>query len=415
MQRSTERILLALLLSLTAVYAIAEEVTLTTYYPSPRGVYQELRAMGNLGVGTMTPQEELHVAGNQNDREGVLVTNATTGNNASATLQFGDGTNPPLLSLGLDRRPPNPVSGTEPFLWVGDNSDLRFGVNGPPNREVMRLTRSADVGIGIANPAARLDVFGDGNTFVDFRVNGRMKTGDANNAGGVWLDGAETMFVGARDANSLGFWTSGQLWNTFSISKTTGNIGIGVAPAAAGGAKLLVSGKLTTTNLAVTNNAAITNSLTVGPNVTALARVQVGAGVRNNFSYSVAGSIPAESVFVRGTVALGQGLDFWGRGLAYSAFPGYQVRLDGPAALTHLGQVRVETLDVAGEVRGGGVRGMLFGGSYDIRCDGSKNWNANPLTGGFSCPAGFAAYLMFKAEGPSDDVGYDRCLWGCYR
>ena len=28
----------------TAIYALAEEITLTTYYPSPRGVYQELRA-----------------------------------------------------------------------------------------------------------------------------------------------------------------------------------------------------------------------------------------------------------------------------------------------------------------------------------------------------------------------------------
>ena len=34
------------LLSVTA-YAVAEQLTVTTYYPSPRGVYDELRTVGN--------------------------------------------------------------------------------------------------------------------------------------------------------------------------------------------------------------------------------------------------------------------------------------------------------------------------------------------------------------------------------
>ncbi|MBI4597495.1 MAG: hypothetical protein HY737_03740, partial [Candidatus Omnitrophica bacterium] len=36
-------LLIGLLLATTA-YVVAEEITLTTYYPSPRGVYQELRS-----------------------------------------------------------------------------------------------------------------------------------------------------------------------------------------------------------------------------------------------------------------------------------------------------------------------------------------------------------------------------------
>jgi len=36
--------LVLLLLGGTMVYAIAEEITLTTYYPSPRGVYNELHS-----------------------------------------------------------------------------------------------------------------------------------------------------------------------------------------------------------------------------------------------------------------------------------------------------------------------------------------------------------------------------------
>ena len=55
-----------------AAYAIAEEVTLTTYYPSPRGVYEELRTTqntwlategGRVGIGTASPNEKLEVNG----------------------------------------------------------------------------------------------------------------------------------------------------------------------------------------------------------------------------------------------------------------------------------------------------------------------------------------------------------------
>jgi hypothetical protein len=48
----------------TAAYGIAEEITMSTYYPSPRGVYNELRTVGSaflatqggsVGIGTATP------------------------------------------------------------------------------------------------------------------------------------------------------------------------------------------------------------------------------------------------------------------------------------------------------------------------------------------------------------------------
>ncbi len=35
--------------------AAAEDITVTTYYPSPRGVYNELRTLGDVGVGTAGP------------------------------------------------------------------------------------------------------------------------------------------------------------------------------------------------------------------------------------------------------------------------------------------------------------------------------------------------------------------------
>ena len=46
--------LVVVLLLGTMVYAIAEELTLTTYYPSPRGVYHELRTAGDVKLGDVS-------------------------------------------------------------------------------------------------------------------------------------------------------------------------------------------------------------------------------------------------------------------------------------------------------------------------------------------------------------------------
>lgn len=90
MRRSTERWLVVVLLSLTAVYAIAEELTLTTYYPSPRGVYEELRVTGRVGIGTMTPAEKLTVSGSAAPGDSAVIAIATPGTDPShqATLNW---------------------------------------------------------------------------------------------------------------------------------------------------------------------------------------------------------------------------------------------------------------------------------------------------------------------------------------
>ena len=57
------------------LFALAEEeeFTITTYYPSPYGSYNELTTYsntylatqsGNVGIGTSNPEAELHVVGN---------------------------------------------------------------------------------------------------------------------------------------------------------------------------------------------------------------------------------------------------------------------------------------------------------------------------------------------------------------
>ena len=85
-------LLLGLLLATTA-YCLAEEITLTTYYPSPRGVYQELRSTqsaffayqgGSVGIGTDTPQTKFEVTGEIK----IGNTNLNCNNNTAGALRY---------------------------------------------------------------------------------------------------------------------------------------------------------------------------------------------------------------------------------------------------------------------------------------------------------------------------------------
>lgn len=96
-RRELVAFLALLLLSLQPGELSTEQLTLTTYYPSPYGVYQELRSTqnaylaysgGNVGIGTNAPQGKLHVTGTGN-----VVMN-TSGN-------MGIGTTNPVAKLHL--------------------------------------------------------------------------------------------------------------------------------------------------------------------------------------------------------------------------------------------------------------------------------------------------------------------------
>jgi hypothetical protein len=67
-------------------------------------------------------------------------------------------------------------------------------------------------------------VTGTGGGTVDLKVNGRIQTGDASNAGGVWINSPASMFIGQQGASSVGFYNNGA-WRL--IADVNGNVGIG--------------------------------------------------------------------------------------------------------------------------------------------------------------------------------------------
>ncbi|MFH0912690.1 MAG: hypothetical protein V1884_00175 [Candidatus Omnitrophota bacterium] len=127
-----------------------ESYTITTYYPSPYGVYNELTTYSNtnlaiqsgkVGIGTTSPSVKLHVYGD--GAAGLAV-----GTSAVGGVQLW----PDSSSYG-------------PALIFPSSNALRFGTQtgwGAAGwRELMRISSGGNVGIGIASPSKKLEVAGE--------------------------------------------------------------------------------------------------------------------------------------------------------------------------------------------------------------------------------------------------------------
>jgi len=116
---------------------------------------------GNVGIGTTTPQERLHVVGNvavsANNQLIARYTNPSM--NYAASLAWGS------LQLGNNGANYIIAGRTTPggsLLFITDNTnDFRY-TDVPSGKEVMRLTETGNVGIGTTSPLDKLSLgYGD--------------------------------------------------------------------------------------------------------------------------------------------------------------------------------------------------------------------------------------------------------------
>jgi hypothetical protein len=243
----------------------------------------------NVGIGTVQPKANLHIAGQSSFQNPGLWLNSADAfnqttikmsapgipgkywqlsslihpdiNNANNFLYFfritdsatgvgipsmvinkdgymGIGTFGPIAPLSFP-----PSIGKKISLFPGNTGDAGFGVYGNELRqyiddangnitfgfdnytsgftEQMRIKADGNVGIGVNDPAFRLDV----GTRMRIRSGG-----DVNNTAGVWLNNTDnsnlSAFIGMQSNNQFGLYGESSGWS-FVMNTATGNVGMG--------------------------------------------------------------------------------------------------------------------------------------------------------------------------------------------
>ncbi|MEK7851022.1 MAG: hypothetical protein AAB275_03995 [Deltaproteobacteria bacterium] len=215
-----------------------EQITITTYYPSPYGSYNQLYVAGSLGIGTTGPNTKLQVYGG-------------SGNLIKLQSSTGMGTAGEAIGITFVQSGDVEVSRIESITESGSNIGLRFFTYATGAGERMRINAAGNVGIGTPSPGSLLDVASPSGrsafiraTNTDFTIPITFFNSAVTCAnGGQWGFGINgttpatfsTMPVGA-------FWIHQDCGGPLlTITPGTGNVGIGTASP---GGKLDVNGTI---------------------------------------------------------------------------------------------------------------------------------------------------------------------------
>lgn len=158
-------IIFGVLVLFSSAYAREEELTITTYYPSPYGSYQQLYVADKLGIGTSAPLEKLEINfGNIRFR-----------NPISGTGWIYD----PYQIQFSDRN----LNGANWNLFEDSslgNFAIREGGISAAGTVMVAKTGSGEVGIGTPTPTEKLEVAGNiklsgvSNPYINFNDGARI-------------------------------------------------------------------------------------------------------------------------------------------------------------------------------------------------------------------------------------------------
>lgn len=210
----------------------------------------------NVGIGTDTPIQKLHVAGTGfiSDSLGIGVANPQLTLDVNGRILLRN--KPGDFGSGLFL---NNLNNTSKAAFFGMANDTHVGLYSPNTGTYGLLlnTNNGNVGIGsgLYNPAYKLE------------VQGRMRilNGEgANNSPGIWLNkldnSGEAAFIGMRDANIVGIYGTGNATWGMEMNTNTSRVSM------AGGVD--VAGLTIAGNSTITGNPNITGNLNVGANLT---------------------------------------------------------------------------------------------------------------------------------------------------
>ncbi|HKE97545.1 MAG TPA: hypothetical protein VKG45_01230, partial [Actinomycetes bacterium] len=154
-----------------------------------------LKALGNVGIGTTAPANDLEI-GNFDARNRYLALKVAGGNAYRCGLKLWAWQENYGYSIEFDER------GT-----IANGLHVKTHDKAVDGTTRVFVGRDGNVGIGTTSPGAKLTVAGGGGSSVDFVVNGRLQSN--NNDGGLWVAGDR--FVGGHTTNQIGFY-NGNAW-----------------------------------------------------------------------------------------------------------------------------------------------------------------------------------------------------------
>ena len=200
------------------ISVIAEEITLTTYYPAPYGAYQQLDIFGGDiylndtvdGTRTIGTRDVSGMGGNivnlalsaniidENTKGAILIPNNNLGigteeEGPNAKLSLGHDTAPQkLLLLDTTYRYGFGVMDGEFRQFFPDNGTdhLSIGTNSIDGEhtwtEKLRITKEGNVGIGTTEPTAKLHVNGEVKA-VSYSINDTAGVDSIFRTGNIWI------------------------------------------------------------------------------------------------------------------------------------------------------------------------------------------------------------------------------------